>query len=600
MPQAQIPFSALRAPKGNPRKRFDAAAIEGLAQSIRTDGVLQNLVVIGNGDGCYRVHIGKRRYLALKLLHRRGAIGDDYAVPVDIRQDIAGEQGLRIATIENVQREALDPVDEAEAFSRLVRAGTSLADVAAQAGLSQNTVRRRVALAGLTAEVKAKVSKGELSLSLAEALTLASEDQQHAVLAEIGEGAEFDAADIRRMLLHDRPTMAMAIFPLERYEGRFTTDLFGDADTTYFDDVEAFRRLQAEAVGELEEELKGKCAFLDRYDAMYVPWWKYRRRQNGEKGGAVIHLSPSGAVEVRKGLQRDEPEQQAEPGESIEPEKRERPAFGPTLLRHLAHERSLALFGAILDRPRAMMELAAVLMLAPHETQGRIRLDVHPCLLPTFGTGNASRGYLKLRTVVTALRARLGLSEEMERDESEGEGNGEGEVEQVEGPEEDGEVDQQAEPDEAPLLPICDRFTDGSVLYDAVRQLSDADLALLVALMPILSFGQDRQGADETPTDLFQRIEETLGVDLRQWWTPDEAYLTMLRRDQLADIAVECGASVSLSRLDQYRKRELVEHLGRFFRRTADPDALLDEYEEKGRSWLPVQMRRPPAEPEME
>jgi len=605
MPQAQIPFSALRAPKGNPRRKFDAAAIEGLAASIRTDGVLQNLVVVANGEDGFRVHIGKRRYMALKLLYKTGAIGDDYAVPVDIREDVDGEKGLRIATIENVQREALDPIDEAEAFSRLVRAGTSLADVAAQAGLSQNTVRRRLALAGLTGEVKARVSKGELSLSLAEALTLASHDQQQAVLAEIGEGAEFDAIDIRRMLLHDRPTMAMAIFPLERYEGSFTADLFGEADTTYFDDVEAFRRLQAEAVSELEEELKAKSAFVDRYDAMYVPWWKYRKRQKGEKGGVVIHLSPSGAVEVRKGLQRDEPEQRTERQETVEPQKRERPVFGPTLQRHLAHERSLALFGAILDRPRAMMELAAILMLAPHETPGRIRIDAHPCLSLGMG-GNASKGLLKLRMTISTLRGKLGL--EPQRD-AQGEGVAEEEQNEPEdggeaGPhgeeQEDGEADDNAEPNEAPLLPICDRFTDGAVLHEAVRQLSDEDLGLLVSLMPILAFGQDRQGADETPTDLFFRIEEGLGVDIREWWTPDEAYLTMLRRDQLADVAIESGASIGLSRLDQYRKSELVEHLARFFRRTADRQAVLDEYDAKGRTWLPVQMRRPPADTEME
>jgi len=615
MPQAQIPFSALRAPKGNPRKRFDAAAIEGLAQSIRTDGVLQNLVVVANGEDGFRVHIGKRRYMALKLLHRAGAIGDDYAVPVDIREDVEGEAGLRIATIENVQREALDPIDEAEAFSKLVRAGTSLEDVAAQAGLSQNTVRRRLALAGLTSEVKAKVSRGELSLSLAEALTLASHDQQQAVIAEIEGGAEFDAIDIRRMLLHDRPTMAMAIFPLERYAGSFTADLFGEADTTYFDDVEAFRRLQAEAVGELEEEFKARAAFVDRYDAMYVPWWKYRKRQKGEKGGVVIHLSPSGAVEVRKGLQRDEPEQKSEPQQTVEPQKRERPVFGPTLQRHLAHERSLALFGAILDNPRAMLELAAILMLAPHETPGRIRIDGHPCLSPAMGAGSTSKGLLKLRTTINTLRGKLGL--EPQRDaqgqgEAEAEDRGEaaqdgkleegGEPERHADRQEDGEADDNAEPDEAdlPLLPICDRFTDGAALHEAVRRLCDADLSLLVSLMPILAFGQDRQGADETPTDLFLRIEEGLGVDIRQWWTPDEAYLAMLRRDQLADIAVECGASVGLSRLDQYRKGELVEHLARFFRRTADPQAVLDEYEAKGRKWLPAQMRRPPADPEME
>lgn len=76
-----VPVSSLLPPKGNPRRTVDPAQIAGLAQSIKVDGVLQNLVVHPEG-GKYRVVSGKRRFLALQLLRKKKEIAADYKVPV--------------------------------------------------------------------------------------------------------------------------------------------------------------------------------------------------------------------------------------------------------------------------------------------------------------------------------------------------------------------------------------------------------------------------------------------------------------------------------------------------------------------------------------
>src|ERR1700719_421625 len=81
-----VALSALSPSKDNPRRHIDQDAIAGLAESIKTDGVLQNLVVAKNGDGKFRVVSGSRRFLALKLLKRQGVIEGDYKVPVEIRK----------------------------------------------------------------------------------------------------------------------------------------------------------------------------------------------------------------------------------------------------------------------------------------------------------------------------------------------------------------------------------------------------------------------------------------------------------------------------------------------------------------------------------
>jgi ParB family chromosome partitioning protein len=110
-----IPLQSIQPSRGNPRRAFDPALIEGLAASIRQDGLLQNLVVTKSKGRSFRIISGERRFRALKLLEERGEIGGDYEVPVEIRSKLSKDEALRLATIENVQRENLPPLDEAAA-----------------------------------------------------------------------------------------------------------------------------------------------------------------------------------------------------------------------------------------------------------------------------------------------------------------------------------------------------------------------------------------------------------------------------------------------------------------------------------------------------
>jgi ParB/RepB/Spo0J family partition protein len=118
-----IPLNQLQPPARNPRQLFDDASIEGLAESIRQDGMLQNLVVTKSRGKTYRIISGERRYRALKLLQERGEIESDCAVAADIRVRLGKDDALRLATVENVQRENLPPLDEADAFAALIRKG---------------------------------------------------------------------------------------------------------------------------------------------------------------------------------------------------------------------------------------------------------------------------------------------------------------------------------------------------------------------------------------------------------------------------------------------------------------------------------------------
>src|SRR3546814_8678695 len=76
-------------------------------------------------------------------------------------------------------------------------------------------------------------------------------------------GADVDAEDVRRVLLDGKPSVAAAIFPLTRYSGTLTGDLFAEAETTYFDDREEFLTLQKQAVEELAEEHRKTAEWVE-------------------------------------------------------------------------------------------------------------------------------------------------------------------------------------------------------------------------------------------------------------------------------------------------------------------------------------------------
>ncbi len=299
-----ITLSQLVPSEGNPRKLFDVASLEGLAASIRADGLLQNLVVRPSRGKSFAIISGERRYRALKLLEERGELPEDFTVPVEVRTKVSKDESLRLATVENLQRADLTPLEQTEALTRLVKDGEKLDDLIAQTGLSATTIKRRLALNGLCAEAKDALDDRVITLAQAEALTLGSEDEQIDILDDIEHRYEASAEEIRERLTGERPCVADAIFPVERYTGTITTDLFAESDTSYFDDAEQFMALQTDAVNVLAEHHRATAAWVEVTDNWRIETWPYEAAPEGERGGVLINLSPRGAVEVRENLVR--------------------------------------------------------------------------------------------------------------------------------------------------------------------------------------------------------------------------------------------------------------------------------------------------------
>ena len=164
-----------------PRHRFEDARLDELAQSIKANGVIQPIVVRKVDDG-YRIIAGERRWRAAQ---RAGLT----RVPVVIKEVAAGSdaQLLEMALIENIQREDLNPIDQAAAYERLsTDFQMTQEQIAAAVGKDRSSVANHMRLLKLPEEVRAEVSTGRLSMGHARALIgITDEASQRQIAREV-------------------------------------------------------------------------------------------------------------------------------------------------------------------------------------------------------------------------------------------------------------------------------------------------------------------------------------------------------------------------------------------------------------------------------
>lgn len=155
--------------KGQPRKHFDETALSELAQSIEKHGVIQPLLVRPLSAGGYQLVAGERRWRAARIAGLT-------EVPVVIR-DLSDEDAMALSLIENLQREDLDPIEEAEGYRTLMETfGITQEEAAARVGKSRPAVANLMRLLSLPKDVRAMVSAGTLSPGHARALLPLADD----------------------------------------------------------------------------------------------------------------------------------------------------------------------------------------------------------------------------------------------------------------------------------------------------------------------------------------------------------------------------------------------------------------------------------------
>lgn len=255
-----IPLNRLSASKFNVRKANRKADIDALAASIAAHGLLQNLSVIPNGANRFEVVAGARRLAALKSLSQSGAIAKDFAVLCHV---LDPEDANEASLAENVQRVAMDAMDEVEAFAMLSDGGATAEDIARRFGCGVRHVEQRLALARLSPKLKAAYRRGDLSLDAARAFCIVDDHaKQEDVFKALGHHVTH-APSVRSHLMQGamRATDRIARFVgLEAYEaagGRVTRDLFNEEDA-YIDDPVLMTRLANEHLEPAREDLLSK------------------------------------------------------------------------------------------------------------------------------------------------------------------------------------------------------------------------------------------------------------------------------------------------------------------------------------------------------
>jgi len=175
-----IPIEQILPNPHQPRKKYDSKEMEELAESIRSHGIIQPLIVTrGKEPDEFILIAGERRLLAARLV-------DLLRVPAIIRE-ASEQQRLELALIENIQRTDLNPLEAAVAYNQLVdEFGLSHDDIAGQIGKSRSAVSNTIRLLKLSPAVKEALSDGKISEGHARnLLTLSSPQAQSAALQTI-------------------------------------------------------------------------------------------------------------------------------------------------------------------------------------------------------------------------------------------------------------------------------------------------------------------------------------------------------------------------------------------------------------------------------
>jgi ParB family chromosome partitioning protein len=174
----QLPVENLQRGRYQPRKQIAEETVRELADSIRAQGVIQPIVVRGIAKDQYEIIAGERRWRAAQLAGLKN-------IPALVK-DIPDEAALAMALIENIQRENLNPLEEAVALQRLLdEFGMTHQQVAEAVGKSRTTVTNLLRLLNLQSGVKTLLEQGDLEMGHARALLALNDKSQNEAAAEI-------------------------------------------------------------------------------------------------------------------------------------------------------------------------------------------------------------------------------------------------------------------------------------------------------------------------------------------------------------------------------------------------------------------------------
>jgi ParB family transcriptional regulator, chromosome partitioning protein len=194
----EIPISKVKPSPFQPRITFDPTRLSELAQSISARGVIQPIAVRAIENG-FELIVGERRLRAMELLGRT-------MIPAIIHDILSNEEAMELTLIENIQRENLNPIEEAGAYHRLLTEfNLSQADLAARVGKERSSISNTIRLLSLPSEIQEMISSGKLSAGHARALLTLATDSEKITLAQRVVEQEMSVRDLEKLVYADKP-----------------------------------------------------------------------------------------------------------------------------------------------------------------------------------------------------------------------------------------------------------------------------------------------------------------------------------------------------------------------------------------------------------
>lgn len=187
-----IRMSEIEPNKSQPRRHFDENAITTLADSIRQHGLIQPILVRSTGTG-YQIVAGERRWRACRMLGMS-------EIPAVVKE-FSDSETAQIALIENIQREDLNPIEEAAAYKELMETYDMTQEELSKAvGKSRSAIANAVRLLNMPEKVQELLRKGELSAGQAKAIAAAESEEQMINLAERAANGQITVRAIEKLL----------------------------------------------------------------------------------------------------------------------------------------------------------------------------------------------------------------------------------------------------------------------------------------------------------------------------------------------------------------------------------------------------------------
>ncbi len=342
--------------------------VSDIQPSIKKRGILQPLLVRPNGKG-FEIVAGRRRYFAARNLQKEGEKVEPIPCAIMAKGDDAA--AMEASLLENIARLPMDPMQQFEAFAKLVKQGETIGSIAETFAITELAVKRTLALAGLLPAIKTLYQNDQIDAETLRILTLASKAQQKEwlVLVRDEKAHAPTGFQLKRWLLGgENIKTGHALFDLADYKGAIVTDLFGDDD--YFANPEQFWTLQTKAIEQRAQAYNedGWSKVIVQERGQYFAEWEFEKTTKEDGGRVYVVINHRGDAAFHEGYitLKEARARKAKPSGKGEPDqdRPKKPEITKAMQTYLELHRHALVRAELLSHPKIAFRLTVAHMIA--------------------------------------------------------------------------------------------------------------------------------------------------------------------------------------------------------------------------------------------